>query len=425
MTIEQIRARLADISALLATFVAGDEGYSQEQVEEINTLNEEFEGLTVQLETAEKVEAMKAKAVAPTGRKTVPAQVENKTQIQVGRNLATDRFGGFNSVGDYLMAVKRAGASGEVDKRFQNVAYEKNGEDGGFLVPEELSSAILEKLKAQDSLLAQCNQLTVSGNNLTLPVDEAQPWNQGVTAYWTAEGAAITASKNALKEASWKLHKLAALVPVTDELLDDATAMESWIRSAAPAAIVSKVNDAIISGNGVGKPTGIIQSPFAVTVAAEGGQTADTVVAKNIIKMFPRMIPQARAGAVWLINSAVEEQLMGMKDDADQYIYLAPGSQMNQSPYATLMGKPVISMMSAMPALGDVGDIMFANLSYYYAILKASGVKSATSIHLQFDREITNFRFSFRIDGKCPFQAPVSTQYGSYNMSAFVMLAAR
>ncbi len=81
-------------------------------------------------------------------------------------------------------------------------------------------------------------------------------------------------------------------------------------------------------------------------------------------------------------------------------------------------------MMSAMPALGDLGDIMLVDLSYYYLATKAAGIKSASSIHLLFDKEITSFRFSMRLDGKCPFQAPVTTEFGSYDMSAFVMLEA-
>jgi len=422
MNPEQIRARLLEIQNQLEGMSASDEGYSTDQVESINALNAEFEGLTTQLETAEKVEAMKAKASASTGRKVAPAA---GVRVEVGANRATDRFGGFNSSGEFLMAVKRAGTHGDVDKRFQNIAYEKSGEDGGFLVPEEISQAIVKKLESSESLMAGTTSYKVGGNALTLTLDESQPWNQGIQAYWTAEGAAITASKAAFSQASWRLNKLAALVTATDELLDDATALESYIKTSAPAAIMHKLNSAIISGNGAGKPQGFINSPFAVTVAAEGGQAADTVVARNIIRMYSRMIPDARAGAAWYINAGVEEQLYLMKDDVGNFIYLAPGSQMNQSPYGTLMGRPVIPMMSGMPALGDVGDIVFANLKYYYMIEKAAGVKSASSIHLNFDKELTSFRFSLRVDGKCPFKTPVTTEFGAHSMSGFVLLAAR
>jgi len=425
MNIEQIRARLAEIAAELEGIQANVDGYSQEQVDQIDALSAESDRLTTQLEAAEKMEAMKAKASASVGRKTTTSTAA-APRIEVGNNLAT-RFGGFESAGSWMMAVKKAGQTGEIDKRFQNAAArEAIGEDGGFLVPEEISSAILKKMAGDESLMSRTTAVQVGGNALTINVDENQPWNGGVTAYWTAEGAAITETKPAFKQASWRLQKLAALVKATDELLDDATALESYILASAPNAIMHQVNKAILTGNGVGKPLGIINSPFTVTVAKEAGpQTADTVVAANVVKMYSRMFPSSRNNAAWYINPAVEEQLRLAKDPADNYIYLAPGSQLNQTPYASLLGRPVIPLMGGMPALGDVGDIVFADLSYYYMIRKAAGVKSATSIHLHFDKEITSFRFSMRLDGKCPFTAPVTTEYGAYQMSAFVALEAR
>lgn len=420
---DQIRARLAEISTELDGIQASETGYSEQQLAQVEELNTEFESLTKQLEAADKMEAMKAKA-STSARQTTTGPGQTTTQVQVGANRA-EKFGGFESAGAWMMAVKKAGQTGEIDKKFSNYAKESVGEDGGFLVPEEISAAILKKMAGDESLMSRTTAIQVGGNALTINVDENQPWNGGVQAYWTAEGAAITESKPAFKQASWRLQKLAAMVKATDELLDDATALESYILASAPNAIVHQVNKAILTGNGVGKPLGIINSPFTVTVAAEGGQAADTVVAANILKMYSRMIPQSRVNAAWYINPAVEEQLRLMKAPDDSYIYLAPGSQMNQTPYATLLGRPVIPLMGGMPALGDVGDLVFADLSYYYMIRKAAGVKSATSIHLHFDKEITSFRFSLRLDGKCPFQAPVTTEFGAYQMSAFVQLAAR
>lgn len=430
MNIEQMRARLGEIAALIAGIQAVDSQYSDGQLAEIETLNTEFETLEKQLEAAEKAEAIKARAAQSAGRKTAsPAPAAAAApRIEFSGRPNNERFGGFNSSGEFLMAVKRAGQTGDMDKRFlqNSTAYEKVGEDGGFLVPEDIGTAIVKKLESTESLMSSCNVINVSGNALTLPIDESQPWNQGITAYWTAEGATITESKPVFSEASWRLHKLAALVKTTDELLDDATALESYIMNGAPLAITAKVNDAIISGNGAGKPQGIINSPFAVTVSKESGpQTADTVVAANVLKMYSRMFPNSRSKAAWYINPAVEEQLRLMVDPNGDYIFISPGGQMNQTPYGTLLGRPVIPMMSALRAIGDVGDIVFADLSFYTMIKKASGVKSATSIHLLFDKEQTAFRFTLRVDGKCPFKTPVTTQYGSYQMSAIVLLEAR
>lgn len=417
--IEKIRARLGEISARLQ-ILAGFEEPSDADITEMEQLTSEFEASEKKLSALEKTASTLAKSQTST-RQT--SATPTSARVEVVREAA-DRFGGFKSSGEFFKAV-RAAANGDMHPVFKSTAYEKNGEDGGFLVPEEVSTAIVNKMKVQESLWSKANVYNVNGNNLTLTLDESQPWNQGVQAYWTEEGGTITDSKPKFTNASWRLKKVAALVKATDELLDDATALESYIKNSAPEAIMHKVNGAIISGNGVGKPEGILNSPFTVSVAKESGQAADTIVARNITKMYSRMIPSARPGAAWYINAGAEEQLMALKDDNGNFIYLSPGSQMNQTPYGMLLGRPVIPMMGSLPALGDQGDILFANLGYYYGIQKTGGIKQATSIHAEFAKEITAFRFSLRLDAKCPFKTPVTTEFGNHSMSAFVVLDAR
>jgi HK97 family phage major capsid protein len=419
MNLEQMKERLSQIAAELQTFGAL-ENFSGEDVESINALNSEFESLKMNIEAKEKIQAVSA-TVSTSVRKTAPEATSTRVEVLPGK---TERNGGFKNFGDFLTSVKKASA-GEFDKRFQNTMFEKNGEDGGFLVPEEMMSDVTKKLQSDESLLGRTRQFQVSGNALTLPTDETSPWNGGIQAYWTAEGAQIQDSKHKFGQASWRLHKLAALVKVTDELLEDSTALESYMRSMAPEAIMHKVNSAILTGNGVGKPQGILNSGFKVQVAKEGGQLADTIVARNVLKMYSKMIPSARSGAVWYINAACEEQLRLMKDDNDNFIYVAPGSQFNQSPYGMLLGLPVIPMIGSMPQLGDEGDIVLANLSYYYSIVKAGGMKQSVSSHLYFDRDIQAYKFTLRLDGSCPFKAPVTTEFGNYEMSAFITLEDR
>lgn len=422
---EQIVARLAEIGTMLDGIKAGDEGFTDEQLTQIEDLDAEYESLDKQLKALEKVEAIQSRTTTSKGRQTKPNDPAPSNVVRVTDvRDAKDKFGGFDSSGDFLMAVRRASA-GDIDKRFQNVAYEKNGEDGGFLVPEDISTAILKKLESNESLMSEANVMNVSGSTMSLTLDESQPWNQGIQAYWIAEGAAYTETKPKFTTAQWRLHKLGAMVKPTDELLEDAVGLESYIKIAAPSAIMYKLNSAIIAGDGVGKPQGFLNSPFTISVAKKSGQAADTVVADNIINMYTRMLPASRARAKWYINAGVEPQLLGMTDGDGNYIYLAPGSQLNQTPYGLLLGRPVVPMLSGLPQLGDSGDILFADPSYYYMIRKAGGIKAATSIHLHFDRDITAFKFTFRVDGRVPFSSPVTTEFGGYQMSSFVKLEDR
>jgi HK97 family phage major capsid protein len=418
MNLEQMKARLTEIMSKLNEFAAV-ENFSEEDVETINELNEEFEGLKKNIEAKEKIIAMTAASNAST-RKTSPESTHSpKVEVAAPKNM------GFKNFGEYLVAVKKL-AAGETDRRFQNTMSTSVDAEGGILVPEEFMTDVQKRLEADDSLLAKTRQFVVSSNNLTLPKDESQPWSGGVQANWLGENVQYTATTpNTLSEASFKLKKLGALVHITDELVEDAVGLESYIRGMAPEAIMHKINEAIVSGDGIGKPSGILGSSFGVTVLKEAAQAADTIVAHNVIKMFSRMLPASRGKAVWYVNAMCEEQLRTMKDDNGNFIYLAAGSQLNQSPYALLLGRPVIPMLGSLPALGDKGDIVFADLSYYYSIVKAGGMKQAVSSHLKFDYDVQSFKFTMRLDGKCPFSTPVTTQFGGYAMSAIVTLEDR
>lgn len=419
MNLEKLRARLVEIQAELTKFQGAD-NFSDEDLTKINAFNDEFETVTKQIEAAEKLEANLAKATASAGRKTNnnPA---GTVQVKATKK---EKNGGFNSFGEFLMSA-RGHQIGQHDRRFDNAMFTRQGEDGGFLIPEEMMSGISKKVSSDESLLGKSRSITISGNSLSIPTNEVEPWSGGIVAYWTAEGNPITTSKIKLGNASWKLNKLAALVPVTDELLEDSVALESFIQSEAPIAMNWKINKAIIQGTGVGQPKGILGSGFTITVPKESGQAADTVEARNVIKMWSRMVPDGRARAEWWINPAVEEQLRTMVDDQGNFIYLAPGSQMNQNPYGLLFGRPVIPMLGGMPELGDRGDIMLVDMAYYYTIVKRSGINQAISTHLYFDQDLTAYRFTFRLDGSCPFKAPITPEFGNYEMSGFVVLADR
>lgn len=411
-----MKARLNEIVAKLAEYSAVED-FTNEDVESINGLNEEFEGLKKNIEAKEKVAAMTA-AASTSVRKTTP---EATPRVEV----AAPKNNGFKGFGEFLGAVKKA-AGGEMDRRFVNTMSTNVDAEGGFLVPDEFMTDVTKRLESDESLLARTRQFVVSSNNLTMPKDESQPWSGGVAASWVGENAQISASNpNTLSEASFKLNKIAALVHITEELISDSVALESYMRGMVPGAIMHKINEAIISGNGIGKPAGILGSSFKIEVAKEAGQAADTIVARNVIKMYSRMLPASRGNAVWYVNAGCEEQLRTMKDDAGNFIYLAAGSQLNQQPYALLLGRPVIPMLGSLPELGTAGDILFADLSYYYSIVKAGGMKQAISSHLKFDYDVQSFKFTMRVDGKVPFTTPVSTQFGAYEMSAFVTLADR
>ncbi len=262
MNLEQLKARMAEIMGKLEA-LNGAESFEESQIDEVNALSEEYEKIEKQIEAQERVAALTAKAATST-RKVAPAT--SAVKIEMGKDrLLNDPKGGFKTAGEFFKTVKNQ-TFGQNDNRLQILAagaYEKVAEDGGFLIPEDFRLEIQKKCDSDESLLAKCRQLKTNSNHLSLPTNESAPWDgTGIQAYWEGEGATLTESKAKFSKSNWHLHKLTALVRVSDELMDDASALGSWINAEAPAAIMHKINSAIISGSGAGMPTGFLNSGF-------------------------------------------------------------------------------------------------------------------------------------------------------------------
>ena len=99
-------------------------------------------------------------------------------------------------------------------------------------------------------------------------------------------------------------------MPLTDELMEDAPAVSRWLPAKVGQKFNSALNTAIVSGDGVGRPMGLLNAACKITVAAESGQGAASVVFKNILKMWARLPVGSRMKAVWLCHPDVEQQLL-------------------------------------------------------------------------------------------------------------------
>jgi HK97 family phage major capsid protein len=288
----------------------------------------------------------------------------------------------------------------------------------------------MSKVFGEDSLVSRTDRQVSGSNQITFPSDMTTPWDSsgGIQAYWTGEAAAISQSKPAFEDVTVKAHKLAVLVPITEELAEDAPALDGYLRRKVPEKMDFKISNALVRGTGVGQPLGFLNSPCLVTQSAEGGQTADTINANNIVKMFSRMPISSRSSAVWLIHPDAEPQLPLMTL-GQQPIYL-PAGGLSAAPYGMLLGRPVIPHQVC-ETVGDLGDIMFVDFNQYLSLTKtgggrdAGGVRTDVSMHLWFDQDLVAYKTTIRIGGQPWWSAATSMRDGSSTQSPFIVLQAR
>ena len=100
----------------------------------------------------------------------------------------------------------------------------------------------------------------------------------GIRAYWKGEAQDKVASTPKFRQIELNLNKLVGLVYTTDELLDDASALEQTIREGMQAEFDFQITQAIMNGTGAGQPLGINNAGCVISVTAETGQAANTLV---------------------------------------------------------------------------------------------------------------------------------------------------
>ena len=185
------------------------------------------------MQRQEKLEAQLAAPAEPA--KTVDG---SDSVIIVGDDRATkDRFSSF---GQQMAAIMKAGLpGGHADPRLLNAATglnETTPSDGGFLVQQDFSTTLLKEVYETGILAQRCQRVPISSNSNSIKINGVDETSRatgsrggGIRGYWADEATEKTKSKPKFRKIELNLKKLIGLCYATDELLEDAMALESII----------------------------------------------------------------------------------------------------------------------------------------------------------------------------------------------------
>lgn len=333
----------------------------------------------------------------------------------------------FESDGEFFRAVKMAAQRpAQTDPRLlSRKVVDATGmsegvpEDGGYLLQPETSSKIVENMYSVGEILSLISKDPVSGNSITVNgIDETSRANGsrkgGLVSGWLGEGGTLPAGKMKFKQIELKLRKVGALAYMTGEQLEDTKNLESSLMRNVPEELVFRTEDAIIEGIGGGMPLGILKSAAKIPVTRTD---ANKVQFADIVNMWARRAAWLK-DYVWLVNQDVmpqiDQMVIGTEAPPRFVDYGADGVM-------RIKGRPV-KEVEYCQTLGTEGDIMLASLSQYQGIDKG-GVKSASSIHVQFLTDEMVYRFIYRFDGKPLWHSAITPLHGSNTVSPFVTLS--
>lgn len=229
--------------------------------------------------------------------------------------------------------------------------------NAGVLIPKELMTEVLRI--AQIYGIARRDMLYLPfgagpGNTRQIPA-----LGSSVSVFWTGEKGAKRSTQPSFNLVNQTLKKLAAIVPMTEEILEDSAVPITPLLGALLGEAVAKEEDVQFFA-GTGSPwTGVLNNGSVNHVDASGDSTHFS--ADDLLDMQDETPAGAQDGAKYYLNRKTFTIVRKMKDQNDRYIYQEPAGQQP----ATIWGKP-FELSEAFPAPADVdeGDpfVLYGNL---------------------------------------------------------------
>lgn len=346
----------------------------------------------------------------------------------------------FNSSGELFRAIARTGGDANTPEMSAKLAQLKNyssdiPSDGGFLIPETLRSELLRVALETSVVRPRARVIPMETLRVPFPaIDSTTNVNSvygGIVGYWTEEGGQLTESQARFGRVVLEARKLTGFAKVPSELMQDSlVSFSTFINQMFPEALSFFEDTAFLTGDGVGKPLGVLNGNAAIPVTRT---TANLVKFEDIINMYARMLPQSLSRAVWVVSNNVLPQLLNMRmvqqnvAGTENVGAASPGMWLNGgqaigAPPMTLMGLPIV-VSEKVPALGSAGDISLIDFGFYL-VGDRQAMQARQSEERYFETDEIAFRIIERVDGRPWLQSAITPANGGSTLSPIVKLAA-
>ena len=327
---EATKAFLENQRTEKGTLSAEDDQTYNRMMEDINSLGKEIQRM-------EKQEAFDKELA-----KAVNTPITAKPQTDISMKEKTGR-----ASNAYKTAMLNAFRSNF--KRVSNVLQEGVDADGGYLVPEEYDSRLIDTLSEENIMRKLATTITTSGEH-KINIAATKP-----AAAWIEEGGAISFGDATFKQILLDAHKLHVAIKVTEELLyDNAFNLENYIIVQFGKALANAEEDAFLNGNGTGKPTGIFDG-------TGGGHLLNTLAAAlksdDMLDLVYGLKRPYRKNASFIMNDATLPSLRKLKDNNGAYIW--------QPAYQAGEPDRILGYKVETSAYAPKDGIAFGDYSYY------------------------------------------------------------
>jgi HK97 family phage major capsid protein len=379
LELREKRAKDWDAAKAFLDSRRGNDGLiSPEDTVTYDKMEEEVINLGKEIDRLERQAALDLELSKPVNSPIVNKPSQNN-EIKTGR--ATDEY-----KASFWKAMRN-----KLSYDVQNALEVGTDSEGGYLVPDEFERTLIEALEEENIFRGLANVITTSSGDRKIPVVASKG-----TASWVDEEGEIPESDDAFNQVSIGAYKLATLIKVSEELLNDSVFnLQSYIAKEFGRRIGAKEEEAFFTGDGAGKPTGIFNTlngaQLGVTAASATAITAD-----EIMDLFYSLKSPYRKKAIFVMNDATVKAIRKLKDGNGQYLWQpsitagTPDTILNR-PVKTSVYVPTIEAAAKTIAFGDFG---------YYWVADRQGRSFKRLNELYAVTGQVGFMATQRVDGK-------------------------
>lgn len=379
--IQNLRNKRHEIWNKAKTFLEdkrNDDGFvSDEDTTTYEKMEEEVVSLGKEIDRLERQRDMDMKLSEATSRPMV--------SLPLGENEDKTGRGSSEYSHDFWNVIRKKNAT------ITNALQIGTDSEGGFLAPDEFEQTLIEALEEENIFRKLAHIIKTSSGDRKIPVVASKG-----TASWVDEEAVIPESDPAFGQVSIGAYKLATMLKVSEELLNDSVFdLESYIAKEFGRRMGSKEEEAFLIGDGTGKPLGIFQEigggEIGVTATAAAAITAD-----ELIDLFYSLRAPYRKNAIFIMNDTTVKLIRKLKDSTGQYLWqpaLTAGTP------DTILNRPVYTSSFAPLAEASALTIAFGDFSYYW-IADRQGRSFQRLNELFAATGQVGFKATQRVDGK-------------------------
>lgn len=306
MTVQELIEKRAKAWEMAKEFVNTHEdkngNLSAEDAATYGKMEAEIEELTNSIDRQQRAERREQELSKPINSPITGKPYKDEPQGEVKTGTASD---------EYKKAMLTALRSNF--RQVSNVLQEGVDADGGYLVPIEYDSRLIDVLTEENIMRKLGTRITTSGEH-KINIAATKP-----AAAWIDEGGQLTFGDATFDQKILDAHKLHVAIKITEELLyDNAFRLENYIIEEFGKALANAEEDAFLNGDGTGKPTGIFHK-------TKGGQSIGTLTAAlksdDLLDLIYGLKRPYRKNASFIMNDATLAQIRKLKDNNGQYLW--------------------------------------------------------------------------------------------------------